>query len=146
MRRYRATLFVRSGVMSSKRSTAKAVLFLGCAKPTSLTRCYVGYPIDSRPSEYFPVSSYIFPVYKVAGGFRITEVWILLPYSLFWVRHVAHREVLVDTAIRLPPEGIPGRNRKWIFPEGFLLSEYDRFLSKVFARTVPTPISGCRRS
>ena len=55
---------------------------------------------------------------------------------------IVYSELLVDTAMRLFPNGLPDRRQKWVLPEGVLVSEYEHFLAKLFARTVPTPISG----
>ena len=51
-------------------------------------------------------------------------------------------ENTVDTAVRLFPDGIPDRSKKWVIPQGVALAEYGAFLKKVFNRTIPTPISG----
>ena len=50
-------------------------------------------------------------------------------------------EELIDMAVRLYPDGIPDRALKWRIPEGVSVLEYAPFLSKIFTRTAPTPIS-----
>ena len=50
-------------------------------------------------------------------------------------------ENTVEAAVRLFPDGIPERSKKWVIPQGVALAEYGAFLKKVFTRTVPTPIS-----
>ena len=50
-------------------------------------------------------------------------------------------EQLVTQAVRLFPEGIPDRHRKWNVPAGVSPVDYGPFLKKVFVRTIPTPIS-----
>ena len=83
------------------------------------------------------------PYIRRAGPFELPKYEPYFSAFRFCTHQVSHREAIVGKALRLPPEGIHGRNRMWNFHEGALLSEYEWFLKKLFARTVPTPISGC---
>ena len=50
-------------------------------------------------------------------------------------------EEVVNMAVKLFPNGVPDRRLRWKIPDGVTTSDYVAFLTKVFTRTVPTPIS-----